>query len=300
MSRALAIIGLTTFTGSALLLSELRWFRRPSLVERLSPFAPVHARRSRLGLLSAASFRDIIAPLSNSVGERIARLFGVNEEVGLRLRRIHSPLDVTTFRVRQAGWAAASFAAGLAVSATLGVPAALAVFVTLGAPTLTFLLLEQQVASASAAWQRRIFVELPVVAEQLGMLISAGWSLGTALSRVSERGTGVCAADLARVVQRVGQGLSEADALREWADIASVVELDRLVSVLSLNREAADLGRLITDEARSIRREAQRELIETIERRNQQVWIPVTVSALVPGVLLMGVPFIDALNLFSG
>lgn len=300
MSRALAIIGLTTFTGSALLLSELRWFRRPSLVERLSPFAPVHARRSRLGLLSAASFRDIIAPLSNSVGERIARLFGVNEEVGLRLRRIHSPLDVTTFRVRQAGWAAASFAPGLAVSATLGVPAALAVFVTLGAPTLTFLLLEQQVASASAAWQRRIFVELPVVAEQLGMLISAGWSLGTALSRVSERGTGVCAADLARVVQRVGQGLSEADALREWADIASVVELDRLVSVLSLNREAADLGRLITDEARSIRREAQRELIETIERRNQQVWIPVTVSALVPGVLLMGVPFIDALNLFSG
>ncbi len=300
MSRALAIIGLTTFTGSALLLSELRWFRRPSLVERLSPFAPVHARRSRLGLLSAASFRDIIAPLSNSVGERIARLFGVNEEVGLRLRRIHSPLDVTTFRVRQAGWAAASFAAGLAVSATLGVPAALAVFVTLGAPTLTFLLLEQQVASASAAWQRRIFVELPVVAEPLGMLISAGWSRGTAQSRVSERGTGVCAADLARVVQRVGQGLSEADALREWADIASVVELDRLVSVLSLNREAVDLGRLITDEARSIRREAQRELIETIERRNQQVWIPVTVSALVPGVLLMGVPFIDALNLFSG
>lgn len=299
MSRALAI-GLTTFTGSALLLSELRWFRRPSLVERLSPFAPVHARRSRLGLLSAASFRDIIAPLSNSVGERIARLFGVNEEVGRRLRRIHSPLDVTTFRVRQAGWAAASFAAGLAVSATLGVPAALAVFVILGAPTLSFLLLEQQVASASAAWQRRIFVELPVVAEQLGMLISAGWSLGTALSRVSERGTGVCAADLARVVQRVGQGLSEAEALREWADIAGVVELDRLVSVLSLNREAADLGRLITDEARSIRREAQRELIETIERRNQQVWIPVTVSALVPGVLLMGVPFIDALNLFSG
>lgn len=300
MSRALAIIGLTTFTGSALLLSDLRWFRRPSLVERLSPFAPVHARRSRLGLLSAASFREIIAPLSNSVGERIASLFGVNEGVELRLRRIHSPLDVTTFRVRQAGWAAVSFAGGLAVSATLGVPAALAVFVALGAPTLTFLLLEQQVASASAAWQRRIFLELPVVAEQLGMLVSAGWSLGTALSRVSERGAGVCAADLARVVQRVGQGLSEADALREWADIASVVELDRLVSVLSLNRDAADLGRLISDEARSIRRQAQRELIETIERRNQQVWIPVTVSALVPGVLLMGVPFVDALNLFSG
>mgnify|MGYP000559951131 CR=1 FL=1 len=36
-----------------------------------------------------------------------------------------------------------------------------------------------------------------------------------------------------------------------------------------------------------------------IETRNQKVWIPVTVAALVPGVLLMGIPFLDALTLFS-
>ncbi len=48
-----------------------------------------------------------------------------------------------------------------------------------------------------------------------------------------------------------------------------------------------------------MRRDAQRQLIETIERRGQQVWIPVTVAALVPGVLLMGVPFVDALRVFS-
>jgi hypothetical protein len=93
--------------------------------------------------------------------------------------------------------------------------------------------------------------------------------------------------------------LSEAEALREWSDLADVEELSRLVSVLALNRETADLGRLITEEARSIRRAAQRELIEAIEKRNQQVWIPVTVAALIPGVLLMGVPFVDALTLFS-
>jgi Flp pilus assembly protein TadB len=300
MSRALAVIGLMTFTGSALLLSELRWFRRPSLVERLSPYAPIRTRQAHLGLLSAASFREVIAPLSKTVGDRVARLFGVNEEIGLRLRRIHSPLDVTSFRVRQASWAAVALALGLLATAALRVPAPLTVFTLVGVPVLTFLLLEQQVAAASAAWQRRIFLELPVVAEQLGMLISAGWSLGTALARISTRGTGICSADLERVIERMRQGLSEADALREWAERADVAALDRLVSVLSLNREAADLGRLITDEARSIRREAQRELIETIERRNQQVWIPVTVAALVPGVLLMGVPFVDALNLFSG
>ena len=76
--------------------------------------------------------------------------------------------------------------------------------------------------------------------------------------------------------------------------------LDRLVAVLALNREAGDLGRLIAEEARAIRRDVQRELIETIERRGQQVWIPVTVATLVPGVLFLAVPFIEALRLFSG
>jgi tight adherence protein C len=48
-----------------------------------------------------------------------------------------------------------------------------------------------------------------------------------------------------------------------------------------------------------VRREVQRELIEAVERRGQQVWIPVTVATLVPGVLLMAVPFIEALRLFT-
>ena len=168
-----------------------------------------------------------------------------------------------------------------------------------GAPILTLLLLEQRVASASAAWQRRLFLELPTIAEQLGMLIAAGWSLSAAIGRIAARGSGNCSADLQRVIQRMRQGLTEAEALREWATLADVDALDRLVSILALNRETADLGRLISEEARAIRREAQRELIETIERRNQQVWIPVTVAALLPGVLLMGVPFVDALTLFS-
>jgi hypothetical protein len=50
---------------------------------------------------------------------------------------------------------------------------------------------------------------------------------------------------------------------------------------------------------RAIRRDVHRELIKTIERRGQQVWIPVTVAALVPGVIFLAVPFIDALRLFA-
>jgi hypothetical protein len=82
--------------------------------------------------------------------------------------------------------------------------------------------------------------------------------------------------------------------------LVDVDGVERLVAVLALNREAGDLGRLISEEARSIRREVQRELIETIERRGQTVWIPVTVATLVPGVLFLAVPFIEALRVFSG
>ncbi len=299
MTRHLALVGLLAFAGLTLLLSEVRWFRRPRLFDRLGPYAPGAALRTGNGMFSVDSFRDVIAPLARVLGERMGRLFGLSEELDARLRRIHSPLDLTTFRVRQLAWASGAMAAGAMIATAMGVPPAIAMLMVLGSPVLAFLILEQQVVGASQAWQRRLFLELPVVAEQLAMLTAAGWSLSAALHRIASRGTGNCAADLSRVSRRMQQGLSERAALREWGEVAGVDALDRLISVLAMNREAADLGRLISEEARSIRRESQRELIETIERRNQQVWVPVTVAALIPGVLLMGVPFLDALTLFS-
>ena len=43
----------------------------------------------------------------------------------------------------------------------------------------------------------------------------------------------------------------------------------------------------------------QRELIEQIERRSQQVWIPVTVAALLPGAIFIAIPFVQALRAFG-
>ena len=298
----IAIAGaLSLWVGTTLVLSELRWFSRPPLAERLRPYVPGGmAGAGRRGLLSVASFRDVVGPLSRSIGERLAALFGVSEELTRKLDRLHSPLDVTAFRVRQIGWMTVTFGvAGLVALATRP-PVVVGLLLLLGAPLLAFLVIEQEVSSASARRQRRLFLELPVLAEQLAMLLSAGYSLGSALTRLATRGSGVCAEDLRRVVGRVRQGLSEVEALREWADVAGVPALDRLVPVLALNREASDLGRLISHEARGIRRDVQRELVETMERRSQSVWIPVTVATLVPGVIFMAIPFIEALRLFSG
>ncbi len=299
-TQILALAALALFAGSTLLLSELRWFRRRPLVDRLAPYVPGgHAAQRRGAIMSAASFGQVIGPLARAIGESVARVFGVTEALALRLERVHSPLDVTGFRVRQLAWSGAGLVGGALAAAALGVASVLGLVFVVGGAVLAFLVVEQRLAAESARWQRRIFLELPVVAEQLGMLIGAGYSLGAALARLGSRGKGACGRDLVRVTGRVRQGLTEVEALREWAAVVNVDALDRLVSVLALNRQAGDLGRLIGDEARSIRRDVHRELVETIERRGQQVWIPVTVATLVPGVIFLAVPFIEALRLFA-
>ena len=222
-SQLLATAALALFAGSTLLLSRLRWFRRRPLLDRLAPYVPGgSSARSSGVLLSADSFGQVIGPLARAFGERVDRAIGITEALALRLERVHSPLDVTAFRVCQLAWTAAGLAVGTGVAmATMQAgPVALVLIVT--GPLIACLVVEQRLAWASQAWQRRIFMELPVVAEQLGMLLSAGYSLGAGLSRLADRGKGACGRDLQQVVGRIRQGLSETEALREWAAVADV------------------------------------------------------------------------------
>jgi tight adherence protein C len=303
MSRLIIVTTACVWVGATLLLGQLRWFRRQALVDRLRPYAPgAEARAGRTSDRASGLVADVVevlGPVARDVGGRLAKVFGVSEDLSTRLRRVHADTDPTSFRLRQLGWVVASTATAIVVTAAARPPAALALLTIVGAPLLAFLLVEHQLARRSSDWQRRLFLELPVVSEQLGMLLSAGYSLGSALSRLAARGDGAVAQDLTIVVGRLRQGLDEVAALREWATLARLPAVDRLVAVLALNREATDLGRLISEEARALRADVHRELMETIERRSQQVWIPVTVATLVPGVIFLAVPFTEAMQLFT-
>jgi hypothetical protein len=301
MTRVTIVATLAFWAGATLVLSRLRRFARRPLADRLRPYEPGGLATSAggHGMLSVDSFADVIAPLARTVGERVARLVGIDEALAVRLERVHSELDPTDFRVRQLGWTAVGAVGGALAALAIRPPAAVVLLFLAGAPALSFLFVEQQLATASDRRKRRLLLELPVVSEQLGMLLSAGFSLGAALQRLATRGQGASGEDLRRVVGRVRHGVTEVEALREWAAVADVDALTRLVAVLALNREAGDLGRLIAEEARSIRREVQRSLVEQIERRSQQVWIPVTVAALVPGAIFIAIPFLEALRVFS-
>jgi Flp pilus assembly protein TadB len=298
--RTLILAAPALWCGATLVLSDRRWFARPPLADRLRPYVPGGMRHGTTGgILSVDSFRDVVAPLATAVGTSAGRLLGVHDDLATRLERCHSPLDPTALRVRQLTWSAATFTGAALLTLAVQLPLPVALLAVLGGPGLAFLVVERQLTAASARWQERLVLELPVISEQIGMLLSAGYSLGSALDRIARRSTGACAQDLARVGRRVRQGLSDTEALREWADLADVAAVHHLVGILALDRDAGDLGRLISDEARTLRREVQRSLAATIDRRAQQVWIPVTVATLVPGTIFLAVPFLQALRLFA-
>jgi tight adherence protein C len=300
MNRAVIGAGALMWAGATLLLSQWRKATRPTLADRLRPHSPGGTRRrERGGPFSIESLGEVLVPPLRSLGDHVARMFGVHEPLQSRLDRIHSPVGASAVRLRQMLVAGGCAAAGALVAALTRAAAPASALLVAGAPLLAFLVLEQRLARQSERWKQRLTVELPVVGEQLAMLLNAGYSLGSSLSRIAVRGTGCAARDLKRVINRVGQGLSVSQALREWADTAQTEAVSRLVGVLVLHTEGADLGRLVAVEARQARREVQRGTIEAIERRAQQVWVPVTFATLVPGVILLAVPFLSALDLFS-
>ena len=113
MTRPLLLAGLLGWAGASLLLTQLRWFRRPSLTDRLRPYlAGGRPPPERSAGWSLVAFREVLGPPARSLGARLAQIFGVSEELAVRLERVHSPLDVTAFRLRQLGWVVAGVAIG--------------------------------------------------------------------------------------------------------------------------------------------------------------------------------------------
>ena len=268
---------------------------RPPLADRLRPYVARRRRagRARGGLLSVASFREVIGPLAAHVGERLARLLGVDRGRS-RVRLAAHPLADRRHRASasasSAGRGAPRARRRRSLTVAAAAPVAVALLVRAGAPLLAFLVARAAARHALGAGSDGSSSSCRSSAEQLGMLLSARATRWAPRSTGSPtRGHGACA-ERPRPC-RAAASARASPRSRPCASgptVAEVDAVDRLVAVLALNREAGDLGRLISEEARAIRRDVHRELIETIERRGQQVWIPVTVATLVPGVDLPG------------
>lgn len=231
-----------------------------------------------------------------ALAQRVAMLANADSELAARLSQAGVCRSPFEFRARQVGGGAAALAASGAALSAIGVRPLLALAAALGAAASTYGTLEHRLGKSIASRRAQIIEELPIVAEQIGMLLASGMSLTSALDAAARRGHGICAEGLERVGARVAGGTTVEVALAEWADDAGSAEIRRFVGVLTLHEDATDVAALVSDDARSSRMEAHRRLIAHIERRSEQVWIPVTVAALVPGCVLLAIPFSDALS----
>ncbi|WP_420626477.1 type II secretion system F family protein [Candidatus Poriferisodalis sp.] len=232
-------------------------------------------------------------------GGRIATLLDSDTELRARLSQAGIAQSPSEFRTRQYVICGAVLIASVAALSAIGARPLLGFAGALAAAAATYGTFEHHLGRSVAHRRTQIIEELPVVAEQIGMLLASGMSLTSALEAAARRGQGICAAGLERVSTHVSGGIAVEVALAEWADDAGSAEIRRFVGVLTLHEETTDIAALVSDEARSARMEAHRRLIAHIERRNEQVWIPVTVAALVPGSVLLAIPFSDALSSFA-
>ena len=117
-----------------------------------------------------------------------------------------------------------------------------------------------------------------------------------ACAQVAVHTRSVLASDLGRVAREIAHGVRDEVALQAFSDRHDVAAIHRIVAVLDAHRHATDLGGLLAEEVRELRLAAHRDRLALMQQREQQVWIPVTVATLVPGVLMLAVPFWHTLS----
>lgn len=286
--------------GLAMLLAGAPWFRDRPLVDRLRPYVGGADLAGRREPGTLADVAQVLSPIARDLGARVSRSLGVTSDLSTRLARAGRDTDADSFRLRQLSHAVvALILAGAWVMAVRPNPA-LCIATVAGAPVLVILGHEHALSRAGEQRRKRLAAELPILVEQLGLLVAAGFSVTGALTRLATRGNGIASQDLSRVLLRIRHGVPERTALADWSELSGIEAIGRVTAILSLHGQTADLGLLIADEARTVRAEAHRELLEAIERRSQLVWIPVTVATLVPGLIFLAVPFMSAMSQVGG
>ncbi|MEX2533318.1 MAG: type II secretion system F family protein [Nitriliruptoraceae bacterium] len=231
---------------------------------------------------------------------RLVMRIGSETVLNARLERAGIPVTAVAFRTTQAvvGFAALVVAAVVTVVVTL--PAAVVFGLLAGLPLVAVWGCEQVLAVLLRQRTDLVVRELPLVIEQLAEVMKNGVGVAEACAQVAVHTHSVVAGDLGRIAREIAHGVRDEVALQAFADRHDIEAIHRIVAVLDAHRHAADLGGLLAEQVRELRLSAHRELLALMQQREQQVWIPVTVATLVPGVLLLGVPFVYTLGVVLG
>lgn len=279
-----AVLGAAGGAGLVLVAWTLAFARRPRLADRVLPYLrdldpgrPLVGGPTRVSLGRAATAW---------LATRIDRVLGGSHSVRRRLERAALDQTVHGFRVEQALWGLASFAAValLALVVSLAdpgrsVPMALLSLVAFAGGVL---LRDNRLSAQATARERRVLLEFPVIAELLALAVAAGEGPAAALERVVRRSRGALSDDLQQVLADVRSGVPLAQAFDALGRRTGLPAVARFADGIAVAVErGTPLADVLHAQAADVRESGRRALIEAGARREILMMVPV-VSLVLP------------------
>lgn len=304
--RAMVVVGVG-LVGTTVLISCLPRFRRPSLLQRLSPYlGALGPRRSRLLSIEGAPRTGPTAalqPLLEDLGARLQRLFGDDgRDLPARLAAAGSTITTSGFRAEQATWGVGGFVGGLAL--TLGLAAsgrnispvaALLVAVAFGA--IGIVGRDRSLTRAVDARRARARSEFPTVVDMVCLAVTAGESLRGALELVAHAGSGPLAFEIRAALRISRGGVPLAEALEARAQQLDLAPFDRFVgAVVAAQERGMPLGEALRAMAFDVRESEKRDVIEAAGRKQVSMLIPVVGLILPVAILFAFFPGVVAIK----
>ena len=281
MSAAGALLGLTLAAGLLTLLGGLAAVRRPSLLVRVAPYAPVTAATRSL-VHRAPTSLDLVGLFLRPRGRSALEARVVRAGLGSTMR----------YRIDQLVWGGLGVVGGgglglIAINRG-SEPVALLVLAGIGA-ALGLLLCDRRLTGLVRRRSVRLARQLPDIAELLAFAVAAGESPVAALDRVSGMVAGDLADEIAFAVRDVRSGATLEQALRSLDTRIGSPDVERFVDALLVAIErGTPMVEVLRAQAADARASSRRGLMESAGRRDVLMLVPV-VFLVLPSVVLIAV-----------
>ena len=136
--------------------------------------------------------------------------------------------------------------------------------------------------------------------EKMAIYLAAGHSVNSALEMLSLSHDSPSSKVFELISRGTKSGVDATDAIAEAMLTYPCATLSRLANLLEGANFGADLVRGARIEASDLRNEGHRKVLAEMEKNSQKIWIPITIAALIPGIVLIFVPFIAVMNAVAG
>lgn len=292
MSSAEVFVALTLAAGLWLLGGAWRR-RKERLYVRLHPYLKEPQKRGNPGVFNW--FSRLLRPF-------LERLGSTSDSVATRLNQVGLPPNVEHFRLWQFVCALASAGLATALAAVVSTWRPIGLFSWLLFVLVAFCAGPLALDRWLTYWVKReeqvIAQQVADTAQLLALSISAGESIPAALARVAR----VCGPELARQLQQVldavDSGVAQSRALAALSQRTHSLQLARLLDTLIIASDrGAPLATVLREQARDLRDEARRSLLEAGGRREIAMMVPVVFVILPITILFALYPGLVALDL---